>query len=186
MANYALFVPECWADTALMLALLHDRDDFISHAQGIGKVGGVLRRQGADASGQARRVVGLVDGDKKFAEQPYLSEFTEVVAGGWDKSQHPHCILRHPGRPAHHLIVLHPACDAWLLRAAQAIGLDLVALGLPTDLAAFKDFCKQDGVTENKALQTLLRALQRDRPPAYQELADFVSQVMNIAPPRHP
>jgi hypothetical protein len=184
MADYALFVPECWVDTALMRALLRGRDEFISHHQGIGKVGGVLRRQGAEPL-NTRRVVGMVDGDQKFDEQPYLTQFTRVLVGGWDRKLHPHCVLQHPDKPTHYLIVLHPACDGWLFRTAQQADIDLAALGLPTEFEAFLEVTKPQGALTNKPLEMLLREIQRLRQAAYRELADFVASVMDLTPPRH-
>jgi hypothetical protein len=74
MADYALFVPECFVDTALTLSLVQNRRQFISHQQGIGNVGRVMSQQ-SKLNGAHRRVVGLVDRDKKFREQPYLSVY---------------------------------------------------------------------------------------------------------------
>lgn len=179
MANHALFVPECWADTALMHALLvtPNNHKLVSHAQGIGNVGRILE----DVKGirQGRQVVGMVDKDKKFRQHPYLARFTRIRAGSLDQDA-PHCILQHATRVEHHLIVLNPACDTWLFRAAHEAGIPLAKMGIATALPGFIDFCKQDGVTTNRKMQELLWAIQQARPTMYRELADFVAGVMNI------
>ncbi|MBT9395126.1 hypothetical protein KLP40_18305 [Hymenobacter sp. NST-14] len=181
MAEHALFVPECWADTALMHALLvtPNNHNLISHAQGIGNVGRVLK----DEKGlrQGRRLVGMVDRDKKFAENPYLAEFTQIVAGSLDRTS-PHCILRHATRPDQHLIVLNPACDTWLFQAAQEASVSLIDLDIATTLPEFIDFCKQDGITNNPRMKELLWAIQQARPAIYRELADFIASIMDITP----
>lgn len=181
MAEHALFVPECWADTALMHALLvtPNNHNLISHAQGIGNVGRVLKDEKGLRRG--RRLVGMVDRDKKFAEHPYLAEFTLVVAGSLDTSS-PHCILRHATRPEQHLIVLNPACDTWLFQAAREAAVSLADFGIAANLPEFITFCKQDGITANPRMKELLWAIQQARPTIYRELADFVAAVMDIMP----
>lgn len=180
MAEHALFIPECWADTALMYALLvtPNNHDLVSHAQGIGNVGRLLKDEKGLRRG--RRLVGMVDRDKKFAEHPYLAEFTRVQVGGLSQDS-PHCILQHTTRIDQHLIVLNPACDTWLFRAAHEAKLPLAEMGIATTLPEFIDFCKQDGITTNPKMKELLRAIQQARPVVYRELADFVARIMNIS-----
>jgi hypothetical protein len=185
MAEHVLFVPECWADTALMYSLLvtPNNHNLVSHAQGIGNVGNILE----DKKGvrQGRRLVGLVDRDKKFHEQPYLAQFTRVVGGGQGPTD-THCILQHPEHPEQHLIVLNPACDLWLLEAAQQAQLPLAEMGVPTELEPFKEFSKQNGVTKNPRMRELLWRIQQARPPMYRELADFVAGRMDLTSSRQP
>lgn len=184
MAEQVLFVPECNVDTALALSLVAYRYTFVSHRQGIGQVARVLVAQ-QQAAREGRRIIGLVDNDKNFRQAPELAAFTTIVAGG-SESHQPHCIRQHPLHPNQYLIVLNPACDSWLFRAAQEAEVSLSALGLPADLPAFIDFCKQREVEEKPAMRELLWAIQRARPSAYRQLADFVGGMMNVAPPRWP
>ncbi|SHJ53618.1 hypothetical protein SAMN02745146_3381 [Hymenobacter daecheongensis DSM 21074] len=180
MAEYALFVPECNVDTALTLSLVAYRYTFVSHRQGIGQVARVLKEQGP-ASQAGRVVVGMVDRDKKFAQAPELAKFRPLARPRRGQEEF-HEILQHPELPNEYLIVLNPACDTWLFRAAAAAGLDLAALGLPAALPAFIDFCKQENVEEHKLMRLLLHEIQRAQPIAYRDLADFVAQVMNLSP----
>ena len=185
MAESVLFVPECNVDTALALSLVSYRYTFVSHRQGIGQVARVLREQ-QHASLGGRRVVGLVDNDKKFKQAPALAEFTTIVRGGAAEDGQPHCIRQHPQRPNQYLIVLNPACDTWLFRAAQEAGVVLPELGLPADLPGFIDFCKQQNVEETQPMRNLLWAIQQAQPTAYRELAEFVADTMDTAPARWP
>jgi hypothetical protein len=182
MAEYALFVPECNVDTALTLSLAAFRYPFVSHRQGIGQVARVLKEQAA-ACRAGRVVVGMVDRDKNFAQAPELARFQPLdrAPRGQETA---HDILRHPEVPNQYLIVLNPACDTWLFRAAEAAGIGLAALGLPTELPAFIDFCKQENIEEHQQMRRLLRELQRAQPIAYRDLAEFVAQVMDLTPPR--
>lgn len=184
MAESVLFVPECNIDTALALSLVSYRYTFVSHRQGIGQVARVLKEQ-QQASLSGRRIVGLVDNDKKFEQAPALAEFTTIVCGGTEKHE-PHCIRQHPQRPNQYLIVLNPACDTWLFQVAQESGVVLPELGIPADLPGFIDFCKQQDVEETQPMRNLLRAIQRAQPAAYRELAEFVANTMDTAPVRWP
>ena len=185
MAESVLFVPECNVDTALALSLVSYRHTFVSHRQGIGQVARVLEAQ-RQASRDGRRIVGLVDDDKKFKQAPALAEFTTIVRGGTAQDGQPHCIRQHPQQPNQYLIVLNPACDTWLFRAAQEVGIALLELGIPADLPGFIDFCKQQNVEETQPMRRLLRAIQQAQPAAYRELAEFVADTMDTAPARWP
>ncbi|MBD2723211.1 hypothetical protein [Hymenobacter armeniacus] len=154
----------------------------VSHAQGIGNVGNILEDKKGQRQG--RRLVGIVDRDKKFHEQPYLAQFTLVVGGGKGPTD-THCIYQHPERTDQYIIVLNPACDLWLLKAARQAQLPLDEMGVPTELESFKDFSKQNGVTKNPKMRELLWRIQQARPPMYRELAEFVASIMDIAPPRY-
>lgn len=184
MAESVLFIPECNVDTALALSLVSYRYTFVSHRQGIGQVARVMVEQ-RQAARDGRRIIGMVDNDKKFRQAPALAEFTTIVGGGTEK-EHPHCIRQHPRHPNQYLIVLKPACVTWLFRAAQEVAVVLPALQLPTSLPSFIDFCKQRDVEETVPMRELLWALQQSRPTAYRELAEFVADMMDIAPPRWP
>lgn len=173
MSELPMFVPECYIDTALMRTLLHDRKLY-NHQHGIGNVGNVMERQ-ARLFGPARQVIGMVDCDKKFEEQDYLSAFGSLKRG--NSKQPTHHLLTHPSLPSQRLIVLNPACDAWVFRAAQEAGINPGDYGLPTTLPAFIKFCKDRGVADVPELRSFLEAIRRAYPPLYQELAEFVASV---------
>jgi len=82
-----LFMPECYADTALMRTLLRENSNnraqlnklSVNHQHGIGNVGNKMEAQWSP--GTARRVLGMVDLDREFGQQPYLSQFSRVLGG---------------------------------------------------------------------------------------------------------
>jgi hypothetical protein len=166
-----MFVPECWVDTALMRTLLHDRRLY-NHQHGISKVGGTMERQAA-TFGPTRVVVGMVDRDKKFEENEYLRAFGPPARVRPEAATHH--LLTHPQQPTQCLIVLNPACDAWVFRAAQAAGLALADYDLPAALPDFIRFCKHRSVTDIPELRALLEAIRRANPPAYKQLAEAVA-----------
>lgn len=187
MIDSALFVPECWADTALMKCLLDvpNADELVNHGQGIGDVCRILR----DDKGlrRGRLQVGMVDNDSAFYQHGYLMEFTQRVIGINSRAdmckQDIHCVMQHPVRTEQFLIVLNPACDLWLLRAADQAGIPLAEMGIPTDLRSFKKISKRNGVFPNPKMDELLERIREARPPMFQELAGFVASIMALAPP---
>ena len=186
--THVLFVPECHADTALTLTLLRENaanqrrlHDFVSHQQGIGNVANTLCKQPV-AAGNARRAVGIVDLDKKFAQQPYLREFV-LLAGSLARGQHSHALLHHPTHASQYLIVLNPACDTWLWERASELGTTPADFGLPADFPSFKEFCKTSQAERDPRLRALLDAVATARHSAYRTLADFVGRAMDLTRP---
>lgn len=174
-----LFIPECHVDTVLTRTLLLYRnkfDDFINHQHGVSKVANEMQRQW-QMHGVTRHVVGIVDQDKKLHDVAYLADF-EVLPRVRPVAGAPHSIQRHPARPTQHLIVLNPACDAWIWEAASAAGLFPLATGLPTDFRTFLDYCKTKGIENDPPLVSLLAGIRRARPAVYAELGDFVADIM--------
>lgn len=181
-ATHALFVPECHADTALMITLLRENIlsrespyDFVSHGQGIGNVGRIMNDPDL---GPARRVVGMVDLDKKFYQQPHLGQFATVLDGSMGRKEYPHALLQHPVKTSQFLIVLNHACDNWVWQRATEAGLSLGAFDLPTDFTAFKKYCKKQPA--ELGLRPLLATIAEVRPPAYDLLADFVTRAIDL------
>ena len=119
-----IFVPECHADTALMLTLLGENRPelrataaarqhlrpLVDHEQGIGNVGNNMRRQ-LQEFGATRRVVGLVDLDAKFNQHTYLREFTTLLGGQRQREQGDFALLQHAAAPHHYLIAINPAFE---------------------------------------------------------------------------
>jgi len=184
MPQPPLFIPECHVDTALTRALVvyrRDFDDFINHKHGVSKVATEMERQWK-LFGAERRIVGIVDRDKRLENIAYLAEFTEV--GPRDlASSTPHSIRRHPRRASQYLIVLNPACDTWIWQAAAVAQVVLPAHGLPADRWEFIEYCKTANVENQPELKSLLLAISRVRPGVYAELADFVARVMDLTRP---
>ena len=184
MLQPPLFIPECHVDTALTRSLVVyrcDFDDFINHKHGVSKVAAEMERQWK-LVGVERRIVGIVDRDKRLENIAYLAKFTQIVGGSPDPSA-PHSVRRHPHRASHYLIVLNPACDTWVWQAAAVAGLILSSHGLPDDHWEFIEYCKTVNVENQPELKSLLVAISRARPSVYAELADFVAQVMDVVHP---
>ncbi|HEX8506566.1 MAG TPA: hypothetical protein VF630_14470 [Hymenobacter sp.] len=184
-----LFVPECFADTAVTLTLLRENRasqprlrNFVSHGQGISKVGNAIQKQPV-APGNTRRVVGIVDLDKDFYQHPHLRGFTRVLGGSLTRKEHPHALLQHVDFPSQFLIAINPACEVWLLERTAELGKAPADFGLPNDLEAFKDFCKSAEAERDPRLRKLLAAVATAYHPAYRALAEFVADIMDLGRP---
>ncbi len=184
-----LFVPECYADTALMRTLLREnsanqarlRAGFVNHQHGIGNVGNLMASQWQP--GTARRVLGLVDLDRKFDQQPYLSAFTQVLGGSRVRGAAQHVLLQHPQRPSQVLLALNPVFETWLATRATEIGTTLAAYGIPAEANAFKSYSRAEDKNPDSGLRRLLDAIAVAYHPAYRALAEFVAQVMDLTRP---
>jgi hypothetical protein len=181
-----LFIPEGHIDKALMRALLGYRKDFenfVSRKQGASGVATAMVSQW-DSFGPKRRVVGMVDADKRFSDVRYLTEFSrEIMAYHADCASY--TIRQHLDRPSQYLIVLHPACDTWVWQAAVLANLDLAAYRLPTERREFVSYSKARGknVGDDSAMVQVLREVHRLQPDLFKTLARFIKDVMHLAGP---
>ncbi|RTQ46066.1 hypothetical protein EJV47_23215 [Hymenobacter gummosus] len=182
MPKLPMLLPECYVDTALARALAGDQwKNLVNKKNGAPNVALAMQAE-ARSHGNSRCLVGVVDDDKKLDDIAYLREFTQQVAAHELGRRTGFRIRQHRSYSAHYLVVLAPACDGWLHAVAASAGLVLPEFGLPVALPAFLDFTKQKGVENTPELKRLLRAIGTARPAAYQELADFVAEVMGLTP----
>ena len=177
MAERVMFVPECHVDTALAHVLLADRRNFVNHVHGVPNVAKALQKQ-AESNRGPRFVVGIVDNDKKLWDVKALRPFSLLR----QEYTGPTCryrIYQHSAQASHFLIILDPVCDTWIFEAAAAAGLHLADFNLPATLDGFIAVVKDEDAENNPDLRSLLRAIKREQPPAYRELAEFVAEIMD-------
>ncbi len=184
-----LFVPECYADTALMLTLLRENaanekrlESFVNHQHGIGNVSKAMQQQWENFK-LTRRVVGLVDLDEDFSKDPYLRQFTQVLGGSMVRKAHTHALLQHESNLTHYLIVLNPVFERWLEARANEIGTTMALCGLPTEPKVFKRYSRTEGKKPGSQLRQLLNAIATARHPAYAAPASFVAAIMRLDGP---
>ncbi|MBC8083447.1 MAG: hypothetical protein H7Z21_09570 [Hymenobacter sp.] len=142
-------------------------------------MGNELHNQ-AERYGSSRVVVGMVDNDKRLSDIPKLRPFNEVVLR-CDEPGSMFVVYRHQALPTHYLIVLHPACDAWIYGAAQAAGISPATHGLPAALPDFLIFTKKILAEERPEIVALLKALRRSPSPAYAQLLAFINERLQDA-----
>ena len=174
MPDSIQFFPECHVDTALMRTLLRDQQNLIVHIKGAPKVGDALHDQAA-RYGNSRVVVGMVDKDKQLFSITKLKPFNRVVALCEEEGS-PFVVYQHETLATHYLVVIGPkACDGWIYGAARTAGLDPATHRLPPTLPEFLAFTKKTQAEERPEIVGLLKELRRNPPPAYQQLAEFIT-----------
>lgn len=179
-----LFVPEGHIDKALNHTLIAYRQDFntlVNRKQGASGVANEMKLQW-EKFGVTRRVIGMVDNDKKIFNIAYLSEFSLEVKR-FEAPEASHSVRQHPTRQSQFLIMLDPACDTWIWQAAVGAGLVLAGYDLPTDRREFVSYCKDKGIVLDPQMLQLLTDIKRANPALYADLAQFIAQVMDLAHP---
>ncbi len=181
-----IFIPEGHIDKALtrtVVGLSRQVDQIVNRKQGCTGVARAMQDEWKKYGSQ-RRVIGMVDDDKKFADVAYLTEFSREV-GNSHAAEASHSIRRHPARPTQYLIVLAPACDTWIWQAAVQAGLVLAAYQMPETRREFVSFCKGRGkwVGTDPQMLKLLDDIRRNRPDLFVALAGFVTQIMKLDRP---
>ena len=186
MAVPPLFLPEGHIDKALTRALLGNRrnlEDLVNRKQGASGVANEMMRQW-EKFGPTRRVVGIVDDDKKIFDVKYLAGFGQEIRSS-RAAEASHSIRRHTDRPGQYLVMLAPACDTWVWQAAVDAGLPPPQYGLPAPRMEFVSYCKSKGkeVGQDPSMRRLLADIQRTRPVLFEALAEFVADIMDLDHP---
>lgn len=143
MSNLSHIMPECYADTNLIEALMQAS---VSHQKGCNQVTRAMQRNFGN-----RFSVGIIDYDKK--KPKYLNEL-EVLA----QSQHLQ-LYKHPNRP-HYIITIKPAIENFILACVEELGVNPKDYGVSTSLEGLKKQTKRVDSNTDPHLTALFRALQ--------------------------
>ena len=187
MTTQPLFLPEGHIDKALNRALIAYHREFstlVNRKQGASGVANEMMLQWT-RHGLTRRVVGMIDADKKIFNIAYLAEFKSGELRRFQFQEAAHIIFQHPTRTSQYLIMLDPACDTWVWQAAVGAGLALAVYPLPPNRADFVEYSKDGGKligTDPRMLQLLLD-VKKANPALFADLARFVSQIMDLSRP---
>lgn len=182
-----LFLPEGHIDKALnrtLIAYHREFDSLVNRKQGASGVANEMKLQW-NKHGLSRRVVGMVDADKRIFKIAYLAEFRNDKVRTFQFQDAAHTIFQHPIRTSQYLIMLDPACDTWVWQATVGAGLALAAYGLPTDRIKFVEFSKDQGkdVGHDRRILELLMDVRKANPALFADLTRFVAQIMDLNRP---
>lgn len=147
------FIPECFADTALVHFFLKN-DDLYIHQRGVGEVANSMKSKAA----ASYRIIGIVDNDKR--QPSYFQNFEAIETKG-------SITVKKIPQSEQYLIVLNPAIERFLLNCCQEIGLDLSTFNLPDDLKALTKITKDVNIKTNSDYQNLLNALLQEKSPDF-------------------
>jgi len=160
-----LIIPECYADTELMKALVQKDKDII-HAHGSGGVANRMQRLK-----NIQRVIGVVDEDKKKTQPSYFADFTQEEIGK-------NGIVVKVKKDEHgtqHLIMICPAFEVWFLDAVKSVN-----VSLPSDWEADAKWL-HDSVFGKKELDAtakgFLTVVASKKPASFVTLKDWIDKL---------
>lgn len=150
-----LFLPECYADTAL-INLLAPVNARIDHIFGIRNV--VQEMKSVSENRSNLIIVGIVDNDKR--SPAYLDDF--VLINQFEK-----IYFKKKSDTNQYLITLDKAIETFLLWNAEKISLDITQYGFPTNLKQFCKAVKRTTIGSDPNYLRLLTDLRNRQAPGF-------------------
>lgn len=154
-------MPECYADTNLISALLNQS---CNHQKGCATVCKNMEEKYGDSF-----AVGIIDADKK---KPSALMQYDVVESCDCLS-----LLKHKNKP-HYMILVCPAIENFILNAASSIGVNPQEYGIPSDLEKLKVRTKVHTAKQDPDLRRLNYALLGA--PSVSKLRKLLSYLVEI------
>ena len=160
-------LPECFADTALVLLFVPDPDSVV-HIFGIPNVAKEMKEVGERNSLDVR--IGVVDNDKRVP--PYLLFFNTIL-------EENKVLLKRNEQTNQYLIVIDKAIESFLLWNAEQVNLNVIDYGFSTDIKAFGKALKTSSIGANPNYRQLLTDLHSRQAPGFltleRMLNDFIT-----------
>ncbi len=148
-------LPECYADTALVLLFIPDRLRVV-HIFGIPNVAKEMQQALGQEDAGVR--IGVVDNDKRVP--PYLQTFNTVF-------EQNKVLLKQNGLTNQYLIVIDKAIESFLLWNAQQVSLDVAKYGFVNDIKALGKALKTSAIGSNTDYLRLLTDLYDRQAPGF-------------------
>lgn len=149
MAKDLDIVPECYIDTNLvetLLALRRCKTDGVNHQKGCNTVVNVMKKNFGDCF-----ALGVVDADKRRLS--YLDDCQELASSE-------HIALMKHQKAQHFFLLIKPAMDTLILKAAEEAGVNLSDYDLPFELGKFKDVTKRVDSKKDSRFKRLFKDIQ--------------------------
>lgn len=160
-------LPECFADTALILLFIADPLAVV-HIFGIPNVAKEMKEVAERNNSELR--IGIVDNDKRVP--PYLLSFNTI-------SEENKILLKRNEQTNQHLIVIDKAIESFLLWNAEQINLNVTDYGFSTDIKTFGKALKTSAIGANPNYRQLLTDLHTRQAPGFLTLErilnDFIT-----------
>ncbi len=163
--NRLRFIPECYADTAL-IAFLAGSVAIVDHALTISQVASEMKKVSQNTEIKDFILIGLIDDDKH--KPPYFNDFQE-----FDRGQR--VSFRRKASTNQYLIVLEKAIETFLLHNAEAVGLNMPDFGFSDNLRDFKHQLKRMSIGSNVDYLKILTELKQKRAPDFVKIDIFLS-----------
>ncbi|RCR65714.1 hypothetical protein [Larkinella punicea] len=163
-----LFLPECFADTALVTMLLPSAT-LIDHSFGVHNV--VKTMKSASISQPMYKIIGIIDKDVTYKAKyrpPYFDDFTFVDER--DRITH-----KQKTGTDQHLIMLDKAVDSFLLWNANEVDIDVTNYGFSPELREFCKAMKRATIGSDPNYLQLLTDLHTRQAPGFITLENILN-----------
>lgn len=153
MIHIKCVVPECHIDTRLVQLLLGENER-PNHQHGKGEVLNTL-----NTALKNNIAFGIIDEDKnKGAKPKLLNGFSEII-----KKENDHFLeIKKHLTNSHHLIIICPEIEKWLMGACTEIGLNPMEYDLPLELKGLKEVSKSKEIEKHLGFRRLVSALEHN------------------------
>lgn len=140
-------LPECFVDTKVAEIITYASEKY-NHQHGCGQIASQLKNRLKN-----NIALGIIDEDKnKGPVAKYFLEFEQI------KSENELILKKHKSREQY-LILICPEVEEWLLRNANAVGVQLSSHNLPDKLKGFKQITKTQDIDKNIEFYQFIKSL---------------------------
>ncbi len=151
-------LPECYADT-LLVHLLGFK--YPNHCPSIGAVANTMKKQSL--------AIGVIDRDKR--QPKYFSEFDLL------EEKHDLQLKKHPNK-RHYLIVVSPAFEKWIFKAADSVDVKPEKYGFKT-WKRFKNISKSRTVDRNQDFKQFINAIKQKKSPPTEQMIEWIQDILD-------
>ncbi|MFN8713498.1 MAG: hypothetical protein ACK5Z2_11660 [Bacteroidota bacterium] len=142
-----LILTECYADQMLVKAIGYEP---VETHEGNSGIVNLLCDKKREFYG--KRAVCIIDADKRMPEH-----FTTIKLR--HQSTKSNISIHKIPNTLHHVIILKPAIEKWLLEAGEAVGVKPENHKLPKDFAQFRNMLKDQQIRKNNDFKNYLNAI---------------------------
>jgi len=154
-------LPECYVDTLLVHMLGFPNPN---HQFSIGQVANSMKKPY-----KTRLAIGVVDNDK---QQPAYFKKFELI-----EEKHGLIRKKHPDFK-HHLIILCPAFERWVMQVAHDAEVDVSKYGFK-NLKQLQRITKNMYISQNQSFKQFLNTLKQKNPPPVATFITWVNDIRN-------
>jgi len=152
-------IPECYVDTKVAEIVGRDR---YNHQHGRGNVASLLKNKLSNTI-----AIGIVDEDQNKGPMPkYFLEFNTI--------REENGLLLRSNHRNHHLIVICPEIENWLLENAKHVKIDLANFNLPNKLHELKRITKAPNIDTNLEFYRFIKELLKKEAPGMITLKNWI------------
>ena len=159
------FVPECYADTALLKIIFKIPVDKVNHADGIHKVAKAMIAQKENYN---KVVVGLVDNDKKNLPR-YFDDFITLESDNG-------ILFKKKPNTNHFLIMICPEFEKWILESAKIVNVNPKDYDIPLNPKILHNRTQLINVAKDSKLMDFIKEIKAKKAPSFEKLRNILNR----------